>query len=245
MFYISGFSPSKKGSSSDLSCEVGLKRLAKKKGEQGEVKGERVELHMEVKGEDEASDNDKMLGWIELDFKIEGGAEQQQENKTTPDSSHAERGLLDVVGVKASPVTSVDGGLSPTGERCVFPVLSSSWLEAHLNDRMMDCREIDQMQRNMREFKITEEDKKTEPTKRRFPANFKPSAAKGQGNLGGIPINLHTQLFVREGGEKGGGERYCYTTCGAPADHGKGFKKGGLKRLEERLRTNAERGEDG
>ena len=108
------------------------------------------------KGEDEATDVDK--GWIEVDFKIEGGSSvPPMEKAPSPLPSNAELGLLDVVGVKASPVTSVDGGLPPTGSRCVFPVLSSSWLSTHLNDRMMDCREIDQMQRNMNGFKVTEE----------------------------------------------------------------------------------------
>ena len=89
-------------------------------------------------------------------------------------------------------------------------------------------------------------------SKRRYPSNFKPSAAKADKNLTPIAINVHNQTLSLQtiNGQEHPRQfkRFLYTTCGAPCDHGRGFgivkgtnTVGGLRKLEAKRKILAEK----
>jgi hypothetical protein len=80
------------------------------------------------------------------------------------------------------------------------------------------------------------------PSKDRSPKPFRPSSSRSTVELAGIPFNVHTATLALEQGptmEGTQGGFFQNITCGAPADHARGFAplfpggpSGGLRRLE-------------
>ena len=91
-----------------------------------------------------------------------GGDERLIDVPATTGGITDEQGLLEILGVKPSTATRVDGGKGDEEGEGVFRVLSSSWLAAHLNNRLLDARDVDNMQRNFRDFAATRGDEETE-----------------------------------------------------------------------------------
>jgi hypothetical protein len=81
-----------------------------------------------------------------------------------------------------------------------------------------------------------------EPCKDRSPKPFRPSSSRSTVELAGIPFNVHTATLALEQGpsrEETPGGFFQNVSCGAPADHARGFgplfqggPNGGLRRLE-------------
>jgi len=126
------------------------------------------------------------------------------------------------------------------------------FLDSHTAyDRTRDCQELKDMHTKYEKSLLSptsEEDPSLPPDKRKEPKPFRPSSTRMDADLSCIGFNIHVQAFsvssvASQGGKFANKPLVCYqnVTCGAPADHFRGFGSknkeektysGGLRRLE-------------
>ena len=203
----------------------------------------------------------------------------------TPAVSSAQDGLVSLVGLPpvclsvqpsldydAVPAAQAD----PETQRRIHQLLtmgqfmSFAYIDQHIRQiRTVDCQLIeDRAKAYYAALTQPPTDEKVSPHQDRTPKPFRPSSSRPAGLLSGIPFNVHTASFslnvMQPDNAAPLGSVFCNTTCGAPADHARGFGNvfaqnknaseqalrvtspvgsvsGGLRRLEAKRREIGER----
>jgi len=188
------------------------------------------------------------VGMLVVSAGFEGLNADKNNHAKIPSVQSPRNGLMDLLGLEvpqngSSMLDNTDeNARNPDDLRerqliTLGPFLAPQFLKTHWEERMITLQQfrdrLDAYQRHLPQ----PVDLSLAPDKRRAPNGFRPSSSRMDPLLAGIPYNVHVQTLTLENHEYSQKQvvaTHCNITCGAPADHYADFKRGGLRRLEDR-----------
>ncbi|GMH74702.1 hypothetical protein TL16_g06534 [Triparma laevis f. inornata] len=135
-------------------------------------------------------------GTINLDLSIVVGDASNKRDISGSVLPNPITGLVNMVNLGHLGSTQLDKPVAvceqpgPIGD-----LLQSDWLEEHAQQRAQDSSLFSKYASTFKNYTPTEDEAGLHSSKRRYPSNFKPSAAKADKNLTPIAINVHNQTF--------------------------------------------------
>jgi len=154
-----------------------------------------------------------------------------------------ELGLISLLGMKSLSDSLLDNKAGVATPNTLGYFISTSWIDEHARRRHLDAGNLVSRYESYRlALQRPEPQLALPPHQRKCPSSFRSSASKTETLLSGIPFNTHVQCLVIEPLVVGDNIPCTWhnITCGAAADHPRGFTAtgskpggaGGVRRLE-------------